>query len=74
MSRYKHSLKEQAIDIRRKSVSPGTTSSIRGWRALSQVLNPERASYGIGDYTFGITQLAQTTLRGELGKIELNRP
>src|SRR5262249_35424469 len=38
-----------------------------------KVLNPERASYGIADYVFGITQLAQTTLRSELGKIELDR-
>ena len=38
-----------------------------------KVLNPERASYGIGDYIFGITQLAQTTLRSEFGKIELDR-
>jgi regulator of protease activity HflC (stomatin/prohibitin superfamily) len=38
-----------------------------------KVLNPERASYGIGDYAFGISQLAQTTLRSEFGKIELDR-
>ena len=38
-----------------------------------KVLNPERASYGIADYNFGITQLAQTNLRSELGKIELDR-
>ena len=38
-----------------------------------KVLNPERASYGIADYNFGISQLAQTTLRSEFGKIELDR-
>jgi regulator of protease activity HflC (stomatin/prohibitin superfamily) len=38
-----------------------------------KVLNPELASYGITDYTFAITQLAQTTLRSEVGKIELDR-
>ena len=38
-----------------------------------QVLNPERASYGVTDYLFAITQLAQTTLRSEIGKIELDR-
>ena len=38
-----------------------------------KVLNPERASYGISDYLFAITQLAQTTLRSEVGKIELDR-
>ncbi len=38
-----------------------------------KVLNPERASYGITDYIFAITQLAQTTLRSEVGKIDLDR-
>ena len=38
-----------------------------------KVLNPERASYGISDYLFAITQLAQTTLRSEIGKIDLDR-
>src|SRR5918994_1591553 len=38
-----------------------------------KVLNPERASYGITDYLFAITQLAQTTLRSEVGKIDLDR-
>jgi regulator of protease activity HflC (stomatin/prohibitin superfamily) len=37
------------------------------------VLNPERASYGISDYNFAITQLAQTTLRSEMGKIDLDK-
>ncbi len=36
-------------------------------------MDPSRASYGIADYTFAITQLAQTTLRSEIGKIELDR-
>jgi regulator of protease activity HflC (stomatin/prohibitin superfamily) len=38
-----------------------------------KVLNPERASYGITDYLFAISQLAQTTLRSEIGKIDLDR-
>src|SRR5690606_8826472 len=38
-----------------------------------KVLNPERASYGISDYQFAITQLAQTTLRSEVGKIDLDK-
>ena len=38
-----------------------------------KVLNPERASYGISDYLFAIIQLAQTTLRSEIGKIDLDR-
>jgi regulator of protease activity HflC (stomatin/prohibitin superfamily) len=38
-----------------------------------QILDPERASYGITDYVFAIAQLAQTTLRSEIGKIDLDR-
>ena len=38
-----------------------------------KVLNPERASYGIADYIFAISQLAQTTLRSEVGKIDLDK-
>ncbi len=38
-----------------------------------KVLNPERASYGVSDYLFAISQLAQTTLRSEVGKIDLDR-
>ena len=38
-----------------------------------KVLNPERASYGIADYIFAISQLAQTTLRSEIGKIDLDK-
>ncbi|HEX4598072.1 MAG TPA: paraslipin, partial [Burkholderiaceae bacterium] len=38
-----------------------------------QVLDPHRASYGIANYDYAITQLAQTTLRSEIGKIELDK-
>jgi len=38
-----------------------------------KVLDPQRASYGISDFNFAITQLAQTTLRSEIGKIDLDR-
>jgi regulator of protease activity HflC (stomatin/prohibitin superfamily) len=72
--RYRHSLKEQAIDIpeqiciTRDNVQVGVDGVL-----YLKVLNPERASYGIQDYMFGISQLAQTTLRSEVGKIELDR-
>jgi regulator of protease activity HflC (stomatin/prohibitin superfamily) len=38
-----------------------------------KVLDAERASYGVSDYLFAIVQLAQTTLRSEMGKIDLDR-
>ena len=72
--RYRHSLKEAAYDIAaqvcitRDNVQVGVDGIL-----YLKVLNPERASYGISDYLFAITQLAQTTLRSEVGKIDLDR-
>src|SRR5687767_10255715 len=72
--RYRHSLKEAALDIpaqvciTRDNVQVGVDGVL-----YLKVLNPERASYGISDYLFAITQLAQTTLRSEVGKIDLDR-
>ena len=71
---YRHSLKEQATDIdeqiciTRDNVQVGVDGVL-----YLQVLDPGRASYGIGNYMFAISQLAQTTLRSEIGKIELDR-
>jgi len=72
--RYKHSLKEQAIDIPEQIciTRDNVTVGVDGVLYL-KVLNPERASYGISDYVWAITQLAQTALRSEIGKIELDR-
>src|SRR6185295_19124177 len=72
--RYKHTLKEMAIDIpaqvciTRDNVQVGVDGIL-----YLKVLNAERASYGISDYIFAISQLAQTTLRSEVGKIDLDR-
>jgi regulator of protease activity HflC (stomatin/prohibitin superfamily) len=71
---YKHTLKEQAVDIdeqvciTRDNVQVGVDGVL-----YMQVLDPARASYGIGNYMFAIAQLAQTTLRSEIGKIDLDR-
>jgi regulator of protease activity HflC (stomatin/prohibitin superfamily) len=72
--RYRHTLKELAVDIpaqvciTRDNVQVGVDGVL-----YLKVLNPERASYGITDYGFAISQLAQTTLRSEIGKIDLDR-
>ncbi len=72
--RYRLSLKEQALDIpeqvciTRDNVQVGVDGVI-----YLKVMNPERASYGVQDYFFAISQLAQTTLRSEVGKIDLDR-
>src|SRR4026209_2627911 len=72
--RYRHSLKEMAVDIpaqvciTRDNVQVGVDGIL-----YLKILNAERASYGISDYIFAISQLAQTTLRSEVGKIDLDR-
>ena len=72
--RYKHSLKETAIDIPEQVciTRDNVQVAVDGILYL-KVLNPQRASYGISDYHFALIQLAQTTLRSEMGKIELDR-
>jgi regulator of protease activity HflC (stomatin/prohibitin superfamily) len=72
--RYRHSLKETAVDIPEQVciTRDNVQVAVDGILYL-KVLNPERASYGISDYHFALSQLAQTTLRSEVGKIELDR-
>jgi len=71
---YKHSLKEIAIDIPEQVciTRDNVQVAVDGILYL-RVLTPDRASYGISNYNFAIIQLAQTTLRSEIGKIELDR-
>lgn len=71
---YKHSLKELAIDIAEQVciTKDNVQVGVDGVLYL-QILDPERASYGITNYEFAISQLAQTTLRSEIGRIDLDR-
>jgi regulator of protease activity HflC (stomatin/prohibitin superfamily) len=72
--RYRHTLKEQAIDIPEQIciTRDNVQVAVDGVLYL-KVLDAQRASYGINDYYYAISQLAQTTLRSEIGKIELDR-
>ena len=72
--RYKHSLKERAVDIpeqiciTRDNVQVGVDGVL-----YLKVMDAKNASYGVSEYLFAISQLAQTTLRSEIGKIILDR-
>ncbi len=71
---YRHSLKELATDIDEQVCITNDNVQVGVDGVLyMQVLDPGRASYGIGNYMFAISQLAQTTLRSEIGKIDLDR-
>jgi regulator of protease activity HflC (stomatin/prohibitin superfamily) len=71
---YKHSLKEVAVDVPSQSciTRDNIAVEIDGVLYL-QVMDPSKASYGIDNYMFASTQLAQTTMRSEVGKLELDR-
>jgi len=71
---YRVSLKEMALDVPGQSAitKDNITLNVDGVLYM-KVLDPEKASYGIDNYVFGVTQLAQTTMRSEIGKITLDR-
>lgn len=72
--KYVQSLKEIAIDVPKQSAITvdNVTLSIDGVLYL-RILDPYLASYGVEDPEFAITQLAQTTMRSELGKMSLDK-
>jgi regulator of protease activity HflC (stomatin/prohibitin superfamily) len=72
--RYKHTLKEQSFEIPEQIciTRDNVQVAVDGILYL-KVMDAQRASYGISDYRFAISQLAQTALRSEIGKIDLDR-
>jgi len=71
---YKQSLKEQALDVPPQQciTKDNIAVEVDGIIYL-MVMDAAKASYGIGNYVFATTQLAQTTMRSEMGKLELDR-
>ena len=68
------SLKEQAIDVPSQGAitKDNITLTVDGVLYF-RVLDPYKATYGVEDYSFAVVQLAQTTMRSELGKMELDK-
>ncbi|MFM9879386.1 MAG: SPFH domain-containing protein [Burkholderiaceae bacterium] len=71
---YKHSLKEIALDVPSQVCITRDNTQLQVDGILYfQVTDPMRASYGSANYIIAITQLAQTTLRSVIGKLELDK-
>jgi regulator of protease activity HflC (stomatin/prohibitin superfamily) len=72
--RYRHTLKEQAIDVASQICITRDNIAVEVDGILYlQVLDPQKASYGIDNYRFASIQIAQTTMRSVIGKLELDR-
>ena len=81
---YNRTLKEQAVDVpnteseqeeikSQAAITRDNISLIVDGVLYLKVLDPYKASYGVDDYVYAVTQLAQTTMRSEIGKIELDK-
>ncbi|MDH3377374.1 MAG: paraslipin [Gammaproteobacteria bacterium] len=71
---YNQTFKEQAFDVPSQSAitKDNIGLTVDGVLYL-KLLDPYKASYGVEDYVFAVTQLAQTTMRSEIGKIQLDK-
>jgi regulator of protease activity HflC (stomatin/prohibitin superfamily) len=71
---YKHTLKEQAVDVAPQQCITKDNIAVEVDGILyMQVVDPKKASYGIDNYRFAATQLAQTTMRSVMGKLDLDK-
>jgi regulator of protease activity HflC (stomatin/prohibitin superfamily) len=72
--RYRHTLKEQAIDVAPQICITRDNIAVEVDGILYlQILDPQKASYGIDNYRFASIQIAQTTMRSVIGKLELDK-
>ena len=71
---YKRNLKEQAVDVPSQSaITKDNISLIVDGVLYLKVLDAYKASYGVDDYIYAVMQLAQTTMRSEIGKMDLDK-
>jgi len=71
---YDRSLKEQAVDVpSQAAITRDNISLVVDGVLYLKVMDPFKASYGVDNYVYAVTQLAQTTMRSEIGKIELDK-
>jgi regulator of protease activity HflC (stomatin/prohibitin superfamily) len=71
---YERTLKEQAVDVpSQAAITKDNIQLVVDGVLYIKVLNAYRASYGVDNYRYAVTQLAQTTMRSEIGKIDLDK-
>ncbi len=71
---YRRTLKEQAVDVQRQAaITKDNISLLVDGVLYLKVLDPYKASYGVENYIYAVTQLAQTTMRSEIGKMQLDK-
>jgi len=71
---YDRSLKEQAVDVPSQgAITRDNITLVVDGVLYLKVLDPFKASYGVDDYVYAVMQLAQTTMRSEIGKMELDK-
>ncbi len=71
---YDRSLKEQAVDVPSQgAITRDNITLVVDGVLYLKVLDPYKASYGVDDYVYAVMQLAQTTMRSEIGKMELDK-
>jgi len=71
---YKHSLKEDAIDVMSQTaITRDNVTLMLDGVVYVRIIDAKQASYGISDPYYAVTQLAQTTMRSEIGKMSLDK-